>query len=908
MRKQHLYIVFAVAISILIYILFQLTRLKNFDHNESSIGLIPNSAAVIIKAKNIDYLRKQIVEEIDFSEELFSSSILNQAFAPLFGIDSLNQSEEFASLGLSKHPIYISLHSQGKNSVETLYLLELQNKKEAIAIREYIEKLPPTNCSVNERKYSSSKIYEIKYNESNSGIFVCINEGVVFISESGLLLETSLRQIGSDDDWTSSKEFKNVSKTAGVGANCNIYINFQTLPDVLVPIVNPKFERRLKQLRTQSEWGELDLEIKNDGILLNGFLTEESEGVYPTLLKGTKSSKKNILQYLPSNTNAYITLTFKSGEEIKNRITSYYQKNNKAYPIAKIEKKKNTDFTSPLFSILSGEIALAYEGTTQSDKGILVLSLNSQSEGEKTLKELLNKAGSSASPATIYKPDDGLSYHIYKSYDDPVFEMLLGSLFCDIPDRYFTFYKNHLIVAEKSKQLEQFLYSNILNKTLKYNKTHQQFLDNFSSKDNVFVFAKTEALPHTTNQFFQPLWKDLKRNQSEALSNFYGVGCQLSGTGNMIYSTIYLQHLPNKTSEPQTIWQSLLDTLAITKPTLVKNHYTNEKEVVIQDAKYNLYLMSNSGRMLWKKPLNEPILGEITQVDYYRNNKLQYIFNTPSKIYILDRNGNHVANFPVTLPSKATNGLTVVDYDNNDNYRIFVACQNKKINLYNKKGNIITGWDFNGAEGIIQKPVQHFRSNNKDYIVVSDNRRNYILNRRGDIRVPIKNDFVSNINTPFYLLNKNSSNDELVTISQDGQIKKISLKTGAVSSTGIGSVDTNHKLSVFYQGGKENYVISEPQRVTMFNHQFKKTFDKKFDSEINLNVDLYQFSSQNTKLGVSELDGNKIYLINNDGSLYKGFPLIGKSRFSIGFLKSSSVKFNLIVAGANNYLYNYRVE
>ena len=560
------------------------------------------------------------------------------------------------------------------------------------------------------------------------------------------------------------------------------------------------------------------------------------------------------------------------------------------------------------FSILSGEIALAYEGTTQSGKGILVLSLNSQSEGEKTLKELLNKAGNVTSPSFIYKPDDGLSYNIYKSFDEPVFEMLLGALFCDIPDKYFTFYKNNLIVAEGSKQLEQFLYSNILNRTLKYSKTHQQFLDNFSSKDNVFVYANTGSLPQTTNLFFQPLWKDLKRNQSEALSNFYALGCQFSGTGNMIYSTIYLQHLPNKTSEPQTIWQSLLDTLAITKPTLVKNHYTNEKEVVIQDAKYNLYLMSNSGRMLWKKPLNEPILGEITQVDYYRNNKLQYIFNTPSKIYILDRNGNHVANFPVTLPSKATNGLTVVDYDNNENYRIFVACQNKKINLYNKKGNIITGWDFKGAEGVIEKPVQHFRSNNKDYIVVSDNRRNYILNRRGNIRVSIKNDFVSNVNSSFFLLNKNKPNDELVTISEDGQIKKVSLTSGAVTTTNIGSVDTNHKLSVFYQGNTENYVLSEPQRVTVLNHQFKKTFDKKFDNEINLDVDLYQFSSRNMKLGVSELNGNKIYLINNDGSLYKGFPLIGKSRFSIGFLKSSSVKFNLIVAGANNYLYNYRVE
>jgi hypothetical protein len=85
-------------------------------------------------------------------------------------------------------------------------------------------------------------------------------------------------------------------------------------------------------------------------------------------------------------------------------------------------------------------------------------------------------------------------------------------------------------------------------------------------------------------------------------------------------------------------------------------------------------------------------------------------------------------------------------------------------------------------------------------------------------------------------------------------------------------------------------------------------FDKEFDEEINLNIDRYQFSARNIKFGISEKNNGNIYLLNNDGKIYKGFPLKGNSRFSIGFLKSSASRFNLIVGGSENYIYNYQVD
>jgi hypothetical protein len=72
--------------------------------------------------------------------------------------------------------------------------------------------------------------------------------------------------------------------------------------------------------------------------------------------------------------------------------------------------------------------------------------------------------------------------------------------------------------------------------------------------------------------------------------------------------------------------------------------------------------------------------------------------------------------------------------------------------------------------------------------------------------------------------------------------------------------------------------------------------------------DIYKFSSSDVKIGITDRSGNRIYLINSDGTLYEGFPLEGSTRFSIGYFKGSDSRFNLIVGSENNFLYNYSIE
>ena len=59
------------------------------------------------------------------------------------------------------------------------------------------------------------------------------------------------------------------------------------------------------------------------------------------------------------------------------------------------------------------------------------------------------------------------------------------------------------------------------------------------------------------------------------------------------------------------LWMAELDTLSHGRPQLLKNHYTRQKEVIVQDATDQLYLFSPDGEMLWKRDIEGQILGEV---------------------------------------------------------------------------------------------------------------------------------------------------------------------------------------------------------------------------------------------------------------------------------------------------------
>ena len=169
-------------------------------------------------------------------------------------------------------------------------------------------------------------------------------------------------------------------------------------------------------------------------------------------------------------------------------------------------------------------------------------------------------------------------------------------------------------------------------------------------------------------------------------------------------------------------------------PTPVTNHITNEKELVCMDAKNNLYLLSNTGKILWKRNISEKILGEAKQVDYLDNNKLQLLFNTENYLYLIDRNGNNVSGYPVKLNAEASGGLTLFDYESNKNYRLWIPLKNNTTICYAINGKRLVDFSLVNNTG----PVKRIVLQQKDYFVLIDSLGNInVVNRKGETRIKI---------------------------------------------------------------------------------------------------------------------------------------------------------------------------
>jgi hypothetical protein len=439
----------------------------------------------------------------------------------------------------------------------------------------------------------------------------------------------------------------------------------------------------------------------------------------------------------------------------------------------------------------------------------------------------------------------------------------------------------------------------------------KEFKNNLSPRLNFCFYCNLNK----AHGVFSPyLTSEISRNWLKYLPVFQSVqvmGLQLYHSNKMLYANLLVKYLKDFSLTTQTVWESKLDTLAAFKPVFVMNHRSGQNEVFVQDLNHNIYLINQVGRVLWKIQLSEPINSEVFQVDYFRNGKLQLMFSTRQMLYLIDRNGNFIEKYPVKLRSPATCGLAVFDYENSRDYRLFIACEDRHIYAYTKEGNLIPGWQFGESESEVTQPLNHFRVGDKDFLVFGDGLKTYILDRKGSTRVNVDTFFPRSAFNNYLLdLPRDGTAPSVVTTDTTGKVYFIDF-TGNVRTLVLSDKISNRHFFDYKDlngDGRSEYIYLEDNRLTVYGKDQSTLFTYKFKENIRLRPQFYQFSATDRKLGIVAPSENLIYLFNNNGDLYSGFPLLGNTPFSIGNFGDSLSKFNLVVGSRDNFLYNYRVK
>ncbi len=917
MSKQFFWFTGSVLLVAIVFVGVFATVRKNHLPESDVYTTVPEDAAILVETSNVYDFLTETRRENPIWRELQGLDAI-QELDGIMGdlVPILEQLPAFVSA--IDRSVVFSGHKTGKDQISFLTYIKIKQRQELQSIEKSISKDISYVKELSSRKYSGEELNKLTFQDSlqQAPLFYAVVKDVLVFGRSSMLVENAIRQSDIEQNLRANPEFEEVYQTAGKNVFANVYINLETFPEVASFLLSAPYQEFLQDQPLLDNWVELDMNLKEDALLFNGFTSEnDSAENYLRLFLNQEPVESEIVSVLPATTSVFFSLGMSDFASFQDDYYQFQVANKSADErvnyFTELNRSYQVDFERLFKSIVHKEVAYGFadlDNNTPIDEPFLILRVQSRATAkEKLVKVLKSMKGTHRYSASPIRIDSETSFDVIKLPVDDLFGHLLGGMFADGSFQYIAFFDNYMFVAQSRGELYKLLHYNVLGKTLDKDKRFHQFADYLSAKSNIFVYGNLFRAPDVLGRFLnEGLSKQLVTN-AETFRKFQGVALQIRKSNDLLFNNLFLKYTPDMKEEAQTLWESHLDTVINFKPQLVENHYTKEHEIFVQDLNHNIYLINKVGRVLWKLKLDEPIIGQVHQVDYYKNGKLQLLFSTPSKLHLIDRNGNYVERYPIKLRSNATAGLALFDYDKNRDYRIFIPCENKRVYLYNIDGTINEGWQFAGTDTRVTNPVQHIRINTRDYILLHDKYRVYILNRRGQVRVPLKEQFAVSERNSFYLYQNGTTG--FVTTDTAGVVRVIDEK-GNLTTKEFGEYSPKHffLFEDLDADGKRDYIFVDGDELEIFKEKGDKLFDYTFDHEVTEAPAYYYFSYNDRKLGVADRQAEEIYLFDSEGEQYDGFPLQGSTPFTIGFLGNDHKYFNLLVGTKENFLYNYTVH
>ena len=285
---------------------------------------------------------------------------------------------------------------------------------------------------------------------------------------------------------------------------------------------------------------------------------------------------------------------------------------------------------------------------------------------------------------------------------------------------YAALIDNALVITQSVSQIKKIINSKAIKDNLTSNSKYLNYKNQKSKKHSFFLVNNNSNIIDSNDYPFIGFSGVI--NENIALLDFDYSKLNQSKETNEIFTEFFLTFENEINSDP--IW--------------LKNHINNQYDFAFQDSENYLYYYSNKGNQYWKKKIPKKIIGDIKQIDIYKNGRLQIIFRTEDRLYVLDRNGNEVKQLSFEIDSGENNiPISIFDYEKNRNYRFLVTNDNI-IEMFDSRGKKVSGFKPNTFESSIIKSPAHIRIDGKDFILVQlENGELKILDRRGRDRINI---------------------------------------------------------------------------------------------------------------------------------------------------------------------------
>ena len=784
-------------------ILLLLTNCEKKDATEKSLlNYVPENASVIIKITDHETF-KNALKDNTFLSNLSTSKLYQELHHKVSYLNYVQPKSEsilaFTEIGANNFEFtYIT-----KNTTNLFLLDSVKNK------------------TVKTIEFANSTFE--KYEVDESIFYALESNGNIILSSSELILEKLNGKLAPTPSAILKKLYASVNNTK----SASIFINLNRSNSLIAASLNDKSDLNISGF---SDWISLDLQASEKNLRFTGVsIANDSIRNYVDLFANTKPVANSTILFAPASADAILSYTFDN--------YSAFAKN----------RELSTGVISPSTPTLNTveEIGIIY---LKNKKAILM-----NTYGAETIAEYLR----SEKKGVI----EFLGHEIIELQKPEFLNSRFSPLVKDFKSRFCTILKDAFVFTENQATLKAILTNYKDGRTFHKAAIYETLKDDIALESSILFLANGKRINSIfDNNFSANLARDIYKLP---LSN-YGFAAQTIVDKSLYHINVVIQEI-NKTSQKANIsalFDIELDSDVATNPQFVTNHITKKKEIVVQDTKNVLYLISGKGKILWKKQLESLVQGKIHQVDIFKNGRLQLAFTTNNQMMVLDRNGKEVKQFTKTFEGGNLNPLAVFDYAKKKNYR-FIVTQNDKVYMYDSKATIVKGFKFTKATQPIIAAPKHLVIQNKDYLVfkLKDGTLK-LLNRVGDIRTKVNEKIDFSENEVFIYKNRFTLTDKkgmLYEIDDKGKIKKTSLK-----------LSNDHGM------------YSTEQTLVTMNDNMLNIKGKRIELEMGVYTQPKIFYIYNKiYVSVTDLQNEKIYLFDSQANSIAGFPVSGASSIDL---------------------------
>ena len=869
---------------------------------------VPADAFLIIETNDFPELLTRVTDPSGLFQGLSSMEWASSVVRGASVTDSVTGGRDVREL-ISNRRVLISFHMNGKGKAIPMAVM---STGPLMTARRMISLCETTGATVTDKRdLGGTRTFTLMFGRGSRqvSLYAALTSGIIIVTTSEALLASALDNRNAGADIRHQQGFAPVVAAAGKESD-NIFLLFRNLPGFLKSFTDPE---KIASVSSAAIAGGGDLTTVEEGLFISGFLTTSGVGKGADRLIEVAPAECGVHEVLPRNTLSYSTVMQRAslaGETVSDPASI-----------------NATDLALIISPFTGTEVTEAIIPAGDARVSVRLFRMTDPQSAEEVLRQRLTAKYRLMGLRENYfiasaRDSEGREESVYRLPFTGVASMLAGTDKGSKGDEWVTFARSYMLFSSSPEVLAAILRESGSENTLINDPEFREMEKTMPTKSSFLFYASGRALRSLVSGWLTPSAAEALTDR--AVAGLGGVGLSLTPSNDMIYTSLSLRYRTGQeqiaeaetassattaaerdTSALRLLWKVKLEAAPSIRPFLFTNHNTGATEIFIQDRNNNIYLISASGKILWKASIRERITGDVFMMDYYKNGKLQLLFAGRDYMHLIDRNGNYVDKYPVKMRTPASNTLALFDYENNKDYRLFIAGDDRRVYAYDRSGTPVRGWNLFTTRGKVTDPVSFFRVRGKDYLFVADDQAVYVLDRTGNIRVAHQEPLAKAPGSAARLTGGDGS--AIIFSAPDGSTIRLMFDGTVIRDTVTGlSGDHSSDFADIDGDNQTDRITIDKSTLLAIDGKGERIWSYSAGSEDLEGPVIFTAGSGERRIAMYDNGRKMLHLVGRNGTSESGFPRRSGNYFNIGRVTSKST-WSLLVSEDENYLCNYEL-